>query len=41
MEHAKKMVLVDPSVLEQLKRKELFEHEILLGKNILVQLKIK
>ena len=27
MEHAKKMVLVDPRVLEQLKDKESFEHE--------------
>ena len=32
MEHAKKMVLVDPRVLEQLKDKELFEHEKLLDK---------
>ena len=27
MEHAKKIVLVDPRVLEQLKDKESFEHE--------------
>ena len=33
MEHAKKMVLVQPRVLEQLKDKESFEHEKLLGKN--------
>ena len=32
MEHAKKMVLVDPRVLEQLKDKESFEHEKLLDK---------
>ena len=30
MDHAKKMVLVDPRVLEQLKDKESFEHEKLL-----------
>ena len=30
MEHAKKMVLVDAPVLEQLKDKKLFEHEKLL-----------
>ena len=32
MEHAKKMVLVDPRVLEQLKDKELFEQKKLLDK---------
>ena len=32
MEHAKKMVLVDPRVLEQLKDKESFEHEKQLDK---------
>ena len=32
MEHAKKMVLVDPRVLEQLKDKESFENEKLLDK---------
>ena len=32
MKHAKKMVLVDPRVLEQLKDKESFEHEKLLDK---------
>ena len=32
MEHAKKMVLVDPRVLKQLKDKESFEHEKLLEK---------
>ena len=32
MEHAKKMFLVDPHVLEQLKHKESFEHEKLLVK---------
>ena len=32
MEHAKKMVLVDPRVLEQLKDKESFEHEKQLNK---------
>ena len=30
MEHARKMVLIDPRVLEQLKYKESFEHEKLL-----------
>ena len=30
MQHAKKMVLVDPRVLEQLKDKESFEHEKLM-----------
>ena len=32
MEHAKKMVLVDPRVLKQPKDKESFEHEKLLDK---------
>ena len=32
MKHAKKMVLVNPRVLEQLKDKEAFEHEKLLEK---------
>ena len=32
MEHAKKMILVDPRVLAQLKDKESFEHEKLLNK---------
>ena len=32
MEHAKKMVLVDPRVLEQLKDNESLEHEKLLEK---------
>ena len=32
MEHAKKIVLVDPRILEQLKDKESFEHEKLLDK---------
>ena len=32
MEHAKKMVLVDPRVLEQLKDKKSFEHKKLLDK---------
>ena len=32
MEHAKKMVLIDPRVLEHLKDKESFEHEKLLDK---------
>ena len=33
IEHANKMVLVDPRVLEQLKDKESFDHEKLLEKN--------
>ena len=32
MEHVKKLILVDPRVLEQLKDKESFEHEKLLEK---------
>ena len=35
MKHAKKMVLVDPRVLEQLKDKELFEHEKPIGQETL------
>ena len=32
MEHAEKMILVDPRILEQLKDKESFEHEKQLDK---------
>ena len=41
MEHARKMVLVDPRVLEQLKDKESFEHEKLLDINTLDRLRRK
>ena len=33
MEHAEKMVLVDSRVLDQIKEKNVYEHETLLEKN--------
>ena len=39
MEHAKNTVLVDSLILDQIKEKDVYEHEKLLEKNTLVQCK--